>query len=114
MYSCVSNFFLVGVIAGIHPDLLDVVRGDFCGIGRKVNVGHQWDAGVPGAHPRRARISPRARASFLLGAVMRTIWQPASIMRKRLGHRGFDVHGIGRRHGLQHDGRIASNVTPPM
>ena len=36
------KFFLVGIVARVHPHFLNDAGSDLCGIGREMNIGHQW------------------------------------------------------------------------
>ena len=69
--------FLSGVVAGVDPDLFDVLDRLHGGRGEKMDVGHQGH-GAPAGGADTGADSLRQRAACTLGAVTRTISQPTS------------------------------------
>ena len=102
----VFESFFVGVVAGVDADLLDVVRSDFGGVGRKVDVG---DKGHIVPFFMQGRRDGLQGFRFLFGR-RRDPNQLASRVDHAFafGHRFFDVHRIGSRHRLNAQGGIST------
>ena len=97
----------VGVVAGVHADLLDPLHGLHRGLGLEVDVGHDRHLAALGAE--------LADDVLQIGRILHRGGGDAHDLAadgheiQRLPHRGGGVHGVAGDHGLLHDRLCATD-----
>ena len=102
------EFLGVGVVAGIDADHLDPLRRFHRGVRLEMNVGDDRHTAAA-LRASSATMFCRFAASFTVGAVMRTIWQPTATSSSVCFTRPRGVHRVAREHGLHDDRMIAAD-----
>ena len=106
------ELLLVGVIARVDPNLLDVVRGDFGGVGREMDVGDEGHIGVSGLIEAGPDVPEGLGLPF---AGRRDADDLATGLdhAHRFSHGGVHVQGVRRGHRLEHDGGVSPDGDSP-
>ena len=106
------ELLLVRVIARVDPNLFDVVRGDFGGVRREVDVGDEGNIGVSSLVEAGSDVPEGLGFPF---AGRRDAHDLATGLNhaQRFGHGGVHIHRVRCGHRLEHDGGVSPDGDSP-